>query len=286
VSEITYNLLGTTIADLSAGDLRYAEFDWTGFAISFVDSITHPRFEPGYAALWDEFGAKNEMEPRSVLARRFAWRTEPNLGDHALNYEMVVIHKENELAGVADHCAIVNRQDPQTPAIVHLSHLLVMPRFRGSGLAGWLRAMPVYAARECLDRAGQPPRAITLVGEMEPAIAGDVTRMRRLSTFQKAGFVKIDPRQVNYLQPDFRPTEVIDATGGPVPVPLSLIIRQIGREHEHVISGREVRQIVQALYAMYQPTFRASDMLPNWQSLKSYPPDGRQIELVPPTQFD
>lgn len=282
----TINLCGTTVADLSAGDLRFAGFDWTGFAVNFVESVDDPRFEAGYQALWDEFGHKNELEPRSVLARRLAWRDHPPQGPYALNYEMIVIHKENELAGVVDHCAIVNRDDPQCTAIVLLSHLLVMPRFRGSGLAGWLRAFPIHAARECLQRIHQPPRPITLMGELEPVCADDITRMRRLAAFQRAGFLKINPRQVSYLQPDFRSPEVIDATGGPAPVPLSLIIRQVGREHESILSAQSVRQIVETLYAMYQLTFRDSDMIPNWQSLKSYPSADRQIELIPPTQSD
>jgi GNAT superfamily N-acetyltransferase len=278
--------IGITPDDLAPADFRSAEFDWTGFSISFIDSIEHPRFDLGYEQLWREFGDKNEMEQRSVLAQRFDWRPERAIERHALMYEMVVVMHDNQLAAVRDHTAIVDLRHPDEPVAVHLSHLLVMPRYRGSGIAGWMRAMPIRTARECLDRARQPHRPITLVAEMEAADASIPDRVRRLAAYEKVGFVKIDPKHVHYLQPDFRPPGAIDASGGPTPVPLSLVVRRVKREDESRIPGREVRSLVESLYTMYAQTFRRQDMTPNIESLSRYPADETMIDLVAPTRPD
>jgi GNAT superfamily N-acetyltransferase len=278
--------LGITGDDLAPADFRSAEFDWTGFTISFIDSMQHPRFELGYDALWREFGHRNEMEQRDVIAQRFEWRPERAVERHALLYEMVVIMHEDQLAAVRDHTAIVDLQHPDEPVIVHLSHLLVMPRYRGSGIAGWMRAAPIRTARECLSRARQPRRPITLVAEMEPADPAIPDRMQRLAAYEKVGFVKIDPNHVPYLQPDFRSAAEIDASGAPTPVPLSLVVRRVRRESEPSITGREARSLVESLYTMYAQTFRKQDMRPNYASLEHYPDDGSTIKLVAPTRPD
>jgi GNAT superfamily N-acetyltransferase len=281
--------LGVTADDLAPADLRSADFDWTGFTVSFIDSVDHPRFDAGYEALWNEFGLKNEMEQRSVIAQRMSWTPERPLGHHAMLYEMVVVMQDDQLAAVRDHTAIVDLSNPGEPVSVHLSHLLILPRFRGNGLAGWMRALPIRAARECLDRSRQNfgssrPRPITLVAEMEPADPTIPDRVRRLSAYEKVGFVKVDPSAVHYLQPDFRAPADIDAAGGPSPVPLSLIVRRVKREDEPSLPAGEVRTIVESLYAMYAQSFRESDMAPNWASLDGYPRGDAPIALVPPTR--
>ncbi len=276
--------IGITADDLAPADFRSADFDWTGFTISFIDSVTHPRFQTGYDALWAEFGDKHEMEQRAVIEQRFAWRPERPIHQHALLYEMVVILHEDELAAVRDHTAIVDLSNPDEPVTVHLSHLLVMPRYRGGGIAGWMRAMPIRTARECLDRSHQPARPITLVAEMEPLAPAHPERTKRLLAYERVGFVKIDPPAINYLQPDFRAPAVIDQSSGPAPLPLSLIIRRVKRESETFVRASEVKSAVQSLYTMYAQTFRPTDMAPNWESLSTYAADDRIIKLIPPSQ--
>ncbi|MBC7782668.1 MAG: hypothetical protein H7144_02420 [Burkholderiales bacterium] len=278
--------LGITAADLAPADFRSVDFDWTGFTVSFIESADHPGFELGYSALWDEFGSKNEMEQRSVIAQRIAWEPNRPVKCHALLYEMVVVLHENELAAVRDHTAIVDLSEPAEAVTVHLSHLLVMPRHRGTGLTGWMRALPIRTARECLLRAGQLPRPITLVAEMEPATAASLECQRRLAAYEKVGFLKIDPHEIQYFQPDFRSPEHIDASGGPRPVPLSLVVRRVRREEQRVVPAHEVKSMVQSLYTMYGQSFREQDMQPNLRSLSQYPADEALIHLVEPTRLD
>jgi hypothetical protein len=170
-------------------------------------------------------------------------------------------------------------------AVVHLSHAVIEPASRRTGLAGWLRAWPLQTARATLVAAGLPVTApITLVAEMEHPDPRAANRMIRLKAYEKAGFQKVDPSVVHYLQPDFRPPEIIDASGGPRPLPFSLIIRRVGRESERLISGADVRKIVECLYTLYGTSFRDREMTALWRSLEAYPAVDREIALVAPSQ--
>ena len=148
-----------------------------------------------------------------------------------------------------------------------------------------MRAWPIQAARRCIASAGLPQNhPINLAGEMEPPSPAHPERLSRLTAYQKAGFVKVDPQRIHYHQPDFRPPAAIDSTGGPSPLPMVLILRRVGREHEPKITGRELRCTVRALYTMYARAFRQKDMQPLFEQLDRYPADSDVIDLLPPTE--
>jgi hypothetical protein len=257
-----------TPADLAPGDSKSASLDLGSFEVHQIRSCDDPHFEAAYKALWAEFGARNEMERRETLAARFALTP-------AMIYEMTLVQKEGRFAAVRDHTAIpVEESD----VIVHLSHNLVSADFRRSGLAGWMRALPVVTAREAL-----PGARITLVAEMEYDDGSDPARSIRLAAYGKSGFAKVDPERVHYHQPDFRAPEVIDATGGAQPVPFQLVLRRVGREHETEISGAELRRVVQALYRMYGAQFRSLDTAHELLDLGKYPPSDEMVRLLPPS---
>ena len=257
---------------LAPGDGKSASLDLAQFAWSRIRSCDDPLFETAYAALWREFGAAHEIETCDVLAARFRESGQ-------LRYEMLLIRAEGNVAAVRDHTAIACDGE----VIVHLSHLLVAPAWRRSGLAGWMRAAPVLVARNLAAAIGTPSCDVTLVGEMEYDDGSDSRKRLRLLAYERAGYLKIDPRVVRYHQPDFRPPALIDATGGARPLPFQLIIRRVGRETERSITSREVRRIVRALYTMFGAQFRPQDMAHAAMSLDHYPPEHSQIALVPPT---
>jgi hypothetical protein len=148
-----------------------------------------------------------------------------------------------------------------------------------------MRALPIAAARECLAANGAPAQTpITLFAEMEYLEEKDPRRLIRLRAYEHAGFRKLDPSRISFFQPDFRDPSVIDATGGPRPLPFQLLVRRVHREHERVISGAEARQLVETLYEIYRPQFRAGDLAHPALSLDNYPEDDAMIALVPPTQ--
>ena len=257
---------------LAPGDQKSAALDPAEFTWTQIRSIADPLFETAYATLWSEFGATHEMERREVLAARFTQ-------DPSMRYEMVLAQKSGIVAAIRDHTAIWFEGE----VVVHLSHLLVAPEWRRSGLAGWMRAASLLTARKLATERSLPNAAITLVGEMEYDDGSDPRRAVRLTAYERAGFRKIDPAAVRYFQPDFRAPSEIDATGGARPLPFQLIIRQVGRETARTISGAKVRRIVRALHTMYAAQFRPQDMAHPSLSPSQYPGDEAEVALVAPT---
>lgn len=269
-------------ADLAPGDAKSLERDWSGMELHRVESAEDPLFDEAFGTLWAEFGASGEVEQAAVLARRMLWNGHAMINGCALRYRMMLLKSEGKIAGVRDHTAIV--RNDHDGVVVHLSHNFIMPDWRRSGLAGWLRALPILTARNCLAAQGRPTDStITLVGEMEHPDPNDLASLVRLKAYEKAGYLKIDPRLINYLQPDFGAPEEIDDQGGPHPIPLSLIVRRVGREAETEITGREARDIAESLYRMYRAGFREKDMIPLFASLETYPAADTVISLLPPT---
>ncbi|MEO8602070.1 MAG: hypothetical protein ABI629_05785 [bacterium] len=273
-------------ADLAPGDGRGVEMEWTGLRVERIRSPQHPLFEPVYERLWAEFGARGEMEKREVIAQRLAWDPRQPVDHHALLYEMLAVMRGDALVGMRDHTAIVpcppHRSAHPGQVIVHLSHILVEPALRGGGLSAWLRAFPLQAARECAAAAGESAQdQVTLVAEMEHPDGVTPAVMARLRSYERAGFAKIDPDSVHYVQPDFRPVAEIDASALQ-PVPLSLVIRRVGREDQASLAGAEVRALVGALYTMFGVHMRADHMAPLWSLLDHFPGPGESVLLRKP----
>jgi GNAT superfamily N-acetyltransferase len=259
--------------DLAPGDSSALEQSWTDFEVCAVESADDPLFEQAWERLWREFGARGEMERPEVIRERFGWNSSGPVGGHAMLYEMIVVRSEGRTVAVRDHTAIVvaardhtfvsppsgaDADDTGAPGVVvHLSHVVVEPEMRGRGLAAWLRAMPIAAARRCVSNLGDSAMrdsatraGITLLAEMEPddEMTSDVRR--RLRSYARAGFRVVDPNRVAYAQPDFRSAADIARTGEKA-VPLWLVVRRVGREHENSIPARELLRIVGALQAMF-----------------------------------
>jgi hypothetical protein len=269
-------------SDLAPGDMKSLQGEWSSMELHRVESADDPDFDIAYGALWAEFGARSEVEQPTVLSRRLRWNGDKLVGGYALRYRLVLVKSQGKLAAVRDHTAVV--RSGQEEAIVHLSHNFIAPEWRRSGLAGWLRALPIQSARNCLAEQGRSLESpIILVGEMKTFDPGDPASYARLNAYEKAGYLLIDPRRVRYLQPDFRAPNEIDLTGGARPLLLSLIVRRVGREGELTVSGGEVRRIVEAIYRVYAETFRGCDMAPVLASLQGYPAPNEIIDLLPPT---
>ena len=270
--------------DLAPGDLPCASFDWDDFRIESITSTDHPLFEKIYAELWAEFGEKGEMESRDTLKARFERDPSRIEAGHALNYQMLAVLRRGEFVAARDFSTIVcHEKSPQV--VVHLSHVLIHPIHRGQGLVGWLRALPIQRARQALELhklARDFP--VTLVAEMEPLDESSGENVTRLRSYEKAGFRAVDPAQIQYLQPDFRPFPVIDQKGGAKPLPLNLILRRVGLEAEPEMSGSELKRLVRALYTMYGASFREKDMASVWEQFKNtYPSENVNLRLVNPT---
>jgi GNAT superfamily N-acetyltransferase len=256
--------------DLAPGDRREGGRDWSDLRVRRVQDAGDPDFDAAYERLWAEFGPRGGMETRRVIEERLAWDparpvaipalqapggASPGPPRAALGYELLVLRRTDALAALRDHNVVV-RLDAHArplagPVVVHLSHALVEPPHRGSGLAAWLRALPLQAARRCAAAAGcAPGTPVVLVAEMDPPRPESPGAMAPLRSYERAGFRKLDPDAAPYAQPDFRPPEVL-ARATPRAVPLGLVLRRVGREAEDTMPASEVAALVEAIYAVY-----------------------------------
>ncbi|HEY8123568.1 MAG TPA: hypothetical protein VII78_19765 [Myxococcota bacterium] len=241
--------------DLAPGDRSVLAREWSDLRVHRVAGPGDPDFALGYERLWAEFGARGEMERRFVIGERLAWDPARSVGRARLAYEMLVLRRGDAPVAVRDHTAVVrldaNGAPADGPVVAHLSHALIEPALRGSGIAAWLRALPLATARRCAAAAGCAPSApIVLVAEMEPLTPDHPERRPRLRSYERAGFLKIDPASAPYAQPDFRPAELLGGVT-PTPVPLELVVRRVGREDERALPAAELAAIVESIYAVY-----------------------------------
>ena len=268
-------------ADFAPGDQRAKSFSWDGFTLHTIRSADHPFFAQAFEALWNQFAPACEMEEKQVIeARLRRWQT-PHGGGDLIRYELLLVKKDGELAAVRDHAVIIPERPEHFSAMLHLSHNLVFPAFRRTGLAGWMRAFPVASARMLLDemnRASDLP--IVLVAEMEPPDPEQEETMIRLKAYEKAGFLKGDPARVAYLQPDFRSTDKIDRSGVE-PVPMQIVLRITGRESAREMSLDMLRSLLESLYGMFALEFRPADLAVAKTCMEKL--SGDFISLVPPT---
>ena len=276
-------------ADLAPGDARASRLHTDELVLRVIESADDPDFRPAYEFLAAKFGRTGALETVPVLAQRFAWLRQPQADGWTLKYQLISIaNAAGQIAAVRDHTAAVppSGQAGELGSVVHLSHALVAETWRRSGLGGWLRALPLQAAREAWRSSGRSadPCEITLVAEMEAAAKTSAERPASLYAYEKAGFRKLDPARVAYHQPDFRTPEEIDHAGGPQPLPFSLVIRRVGRETETEWSGTAARALARAVYRIYRDGCRARDLAPLLAGIETdFPASEERIQLVPPT---
>jgi GNAT superfamily N-acetyltransferase len=273
--------------DLAPGDRDVAARDFGDVRVRRVLDAGDPDFDAAYARLFGEFGSLGEMERRSVICERLAWDPARPVGGAALAYEMLVLRRGDEIAALRDHTAVVRldasgRPQPG-PIVVHLSHALVEPAHRGSGLAAWLRALPLQAARRCAAAAGcAPGTPIVLVAEMEPRDPERPARMTRLRSYERAGFQLVDPIAAPYAQPDFGAPETW-VGAAPRAISLGLVVRRVGCEAEQALPAGELRAIVEAVYAVYGVHVPATALDPLRASAARYTSRPGPIRLLPPS---
>ena len=274
-------------SDLAPGDLRSAQANLSDLTFHQIESTHSPLFQIGYNLLAELFEPHGEMESRPTLEQRFAWNLAPPTPPNpALHYAMILaLDPYNQVAAVRDFTTLVPTPPQPARATVHLSHLWIHPTHRRTGLAGWMRAIPLQNARNLLEQTARPADSpITLVGEMEFSDGKDEARTIRLLAYERAGFLKVDPQRMPYLQPDFRPPALIDSSGGPQPIPMSLILRRVGHETQTHAPAAEIRTLIHDLYTIYATTFRPADMAPLWEKWRASSTLHTPISLLPPTQ--
>ncbi len=184
------------------------------------------------------------------------WLTDPVTdGPITVRYHLVVARApDGSLAGARDCFVTLDG----ARCVVLLSHSLVEPPHRRSGLAGLLRTAPAALARRAVAHAGMPRETpILLVAEMEPVDPADPGSLVRLLAYGRAGYVAVPPAAMPYCQPDFRD---LDALGEDQrPIPMVLVARWLDHEGA-AIPAAHVEGIVRAFRAIHLRACRRADL--------------------------
>ena len=247
---------------------------------------TGAEFALGYDALFREFERTADILPRSILERWFAAGSLSRPDDVIrCEYAMVLAHERTTgaFAGVRDCFVTLDRRTRR--AVVLLTHTLVLPPFRRSGVAAILRSVPVLLAHDADE--------VLLAGDMDMAVPHPKGTVLRLLAYGRAGFRVIPPTMLPYAQPDLR-----DLSGGvePEPLPFLCLVRQVGEEDRRDIPRARARAFVDHTDAMHRchmdgaqlDAIRAhafaaldrveGDSLP----LLDLPPDASHLEMLRP----
>lgn len=219
-----------------------------------VDATTDAEFDLGYRLLDAQFGPLNELERREVLERWFRAGSLSGPTDPVrAHYHMLLVYdQDGRVAAVRDGFSAV---DAVVPRVVELmSHSLVLPEWRRTGVAALLRAAPVvYAKRHAPEGA-----EISVVAEMELLDPAEPDTMVRLVAYGRAGFRVVPPPLLPYAQPDFRD---VDALGvEPVPLPFMLVVRQVGEEGLDTIAPARALALVDHIAAVHRPSVRPDQL--------------------------
>ncbi|WP_437278844.1 hypothetical protein WME90_47855 [Sorangium sp. So ce375] len=212
-------------------------------------------FDEGYRALDAVFGPKGELERREVLAAWFAGElTDPAAPITATYHMLLARDAGGRLAGVRDCYVTLDRAARRCVAL--LSHALVLPDFRRTGLAALLRAAPVALARGAIRdaglagaEAGGDGAEVMLAAEMEAVDPDDRDTVVRLIAYGRAGFAIVPPTVLPYAQPDFRDTAALGAA--PVPLPLLAVVRQVGEEERGEIPRARAESFLRHYQAVH-----------------------------------
>lgn len=258
------------------------------YAIDAVGASGSAAFDEAYAALAAEFGPRGELERREVIAR---WLDEPVKRHQAQDeptfertYHLLVARDEQgALAGVRDCHVILDRAAGN--ATLYLAHVLVLPRYRRTGLGALFRTEAMAMARRDLrERGGHASIDLVLAAEMEPCALDDEASVIRLAAYGKDGFAAIAPSALPYCQPDFRDLgSAPDGEERARPIPLLAVVRFLGHEGASTLPRPLARAFVTHLYAVFETHVRKGHLRAlaarTLEALDAFPPG--DVPLLP-----
>ena len=253
-------------------------------ACVFEDVADPAAFDAGYRLLDAQFGPMGEIERRDVLDRWFAAGTlsPPDARFEARYHMLLARDRDGRVAGVRDCFTSVDRRSPHVAVL--LSHSLVLPPWRRSGVAAVLRAAPAVYARRDAAALGYPQADVTLLAEMEPVDPRDRDTIVRLLAYGRAGFRVVPPTLVPYAQPDFRDVDALGVRA--VPIPMMLVVRQLGDDGS-AMSRERLFATLDGLRAVHAPAIAAPQLDAIRANIEQLAPrEGAEIPLIRPRTVD
>ena len=209
------------VADLAPLDAEKGTAAADRFRLVDIADADDPAFDACWDLLAGEFLARSELEDREVLRGFLRQRTLQYGGGRHGTYHVIAAYEGDRLVGARD--CYVDVDPGLRTCLVALSHVLVVPECRRSGLAALLRTAPLTLARRALaDRPGWP---IVLVAEMDPVDPAAPETVVRLVAYGRSGFVALDPRRLPYSQP-LLGSEVPDLAV--TALPMLVVVRTVG----------------------------------------------------------
>ncbi len=232
------DLLAATVAGAFGDDRAKAAQAARRFTLEPVTE--RGQFEEGFALLDLQFGALGEMEREPVLTEWFdrGSLSPPDAAIHAQYHMLLARDEHGTIAAVRDLWVTTDRAANRV--LVVLSHSLVLPPYRRSGLASLLRAVPVALARRAL-----PDAAVMVCAEMDMVRPDDRDSVVRLMAYGRAGFQAIPPDVIGYAQPPFG-----EWTDDARPIPMLAIVRPIGSENAATLPLESARAFVAHYHAV------------------------------------
>lgn len=239
------------LRDVAVLDLEKAATAAERFRLEIVEDPDSPAFDQAYRLLDEFFGARGELEERGALAGFTRARAIPYGPTAEGHYRLIVAWDGDVLAGVRD--CWVDIDWAEGVCLTALSHALIAPPYRRTGLGAMFRAFPVTLARQISAERFGPDRdvPILIAAEMEPADPENLDTLVRLVAYGRSGFRVMDPHRVPYSQPDFRDLAAMGAAH--TALPLLPVVRWV----DH----REATSLPTALAAAFPRLFHMTHYL-------------------------
>lgn len=216
-----------------------------------IVEVTGPgeEFDRAYSLLWEEFGARGELEKPEVLLREMAGR--PSKPGVVFSYHLLNFYEGDRIAGIRDVFAVCFPE--RRFCYVLLSHSLVLPPWRRSGLGALIRAAPAAAGRRAVRQVGIPENEseILLMAEMDPVNPQVDATVIRLLAYGTNGYRVVPPQWLPYIQPDFSGWKADGRT--PKPVPLMIVFRRVGREKEEWLPRQLALSLFDGVDEVHRP---------------------------------
>ena len=249
---------------LSPGErVRSATLDLEAVGLERIDSPTHARFAEAYDILSAYFAPRSQLEGVEVLSKRLSTPIVLLTREWAAQYEMLILTHGRRIIGVRDHLFFTGpKAAAQTP--IYQAHIFIVPDWRGTGLAAWLRALPLISAswwqEKTIPRLAHP----SLIAEIDRPRTAHEDAARVLRGYVHAGYGVLPPG-IDYLQPDVPPGMTSASAGACSATPMHLALRFVGKEFSEPRTGEEIALCVEALYALHETEFPNQNLEELWQ---------------------